>query len=289
MERDLNQITREVRTPSTTKNTYQRFLDYWAPVAYVAMQKMQFYTVDVPTWMGGYHQALKQNLSEADAAAYADNVLSTAQGSGLLSNQTPLERGRMGTARGREFTRLFTLLGSYMFSKFNLLSQSAITIKDPATFARFVSTVALAVVVEGSLAYLIRNMGFDEDDEEKSVAEVVARESLGTFAGTLPFVRDVFGYSRGGSYGDFNEAFNQATITLLDAGVAVVSEDVDFDFTLRDATTLAGVGGTVAALPAGTFNKVLRAALEDDFTSRDEALQRGVLAAIGLGGLNEEQ
>jgi hypothetical protein len=106
-----------------TMGRWAEFRNEWlAPLGLWLMTKVQFYAVDVPTWLAGYQQGLRRFGGDEDkAVAHADAIVKRAQASGLFSDRSAIERGSVSQrTRQNDVVRLFTTLGSYMFAKFNV-------------------------------------------------------------------------------------------------------------------------------------------------------------------------
>jgi len=200
---------------------------YMMQAGFWAMQKVQFYVVDVPTWLGAHRQGLGQGMSDAEAATHADRMVARAQASGLYADRTAIERGTMGrNARQNEFLRLFTTLGSYMFAKFNVANEVVgRTKRDIAdseksslyAAAKGATDLVLLFTVEALLYNAIKGtlpgMGEDGDDDDSWAKFIAAQTALSVFS-TFPFVRDmtsaVQGFGGGGAYGGISETFGRA-------------------------------------------------------------------------------
>src|SRR5699024_5320609 len=84
--------------------------------------------VDTAAWLGTYHQAMAgeagPNINAGDhdmAVAYADRMVARSQGTGVVSDRTPVERGTLNrNVRNTEIVRIWSALGSYMFAKGNV-------------------------------------------------------------------------------------------------------------------------------------------------------------------------
>jgi hypothetical protein len=213
-----------------------------------AMQKVQFYVVDAPTWMAGYEQGRKQGMSDDEAAQHADRIVARAQASGIYADRTAIERGTLGRdTRQNEFIRLFTALGSYMFAKFNVAQEIAgrtardVRADDKSSVAALLNgTIDLALIftVEAVLYNLIKGTlpGDDEEDEQSWLA-FLARETALSAMGTLPFIRDMAsalqGFNGGGAYGGVADIFGRV-------GVQVGQGEVDQSL-FRSVNELVGV------------------------------------------------
>ena len=203
--------------PATSR--WSDFKSEWlGPVSFWLMTKVQWWSVDMPSWLAGYQQGLRKfGNDEAKAIAHADDVVKRAQASGLFPDRSAVERGSVSrTARQNDVVRLFTTLGSYMFAKFNVAYER--TAKAKRTIAEEgVSTRSAQEVLSWTLdmmflftleavltAAMKGGLPGDEEDDE-SWAWFLARETGLSAMGTVPFVRDVSGplqgYDGGGAYG----------------------------------------------------------------------------------------
>jgi hypothetical protein len=195
-----------------------------------AMQKVQFYAVDAPTWIAGYEAGRKQGLSDDEAVANADRVVARAQASGVYADRTAVERGSLGReTRQNEFLRLFTALGSYMFAKFNVAQEIAgrtkrdIADPDKNTIAAVLNgtiDMLLIFTVEAVLYHMIRGTlpGDDDDEDEQGWLAFLATETALSAMGTLPFIRDMGsvlqGFSGGGAYGGVLETLGKPFLQI---------------------------------------------------------------------------
>lgn len=234
---------------------------------FYAMQKVQYYVIDMPTWLGAHHQGLGQGMSEEEAAAHADRMVARAQASGLYADRSAVERGTLGgTQRQNEFLRLFTALGSYMFAKFNVaeevVGRTRRDISDPDANTAFAilkgaTDMVLLFTVEAILYNLIKGElpGQGEDDEDDDTwATFLLKETALSVASVFPFVRDVSsavqGFGGGGAYGGVSETFGRA---LSSAGDVALGEA-----TAADARALVDLSGLmVPGVPSTAIWRVI--------------------------------
>lgn len=195
-----------------------------------AMQKVQFYVVDVPTWMAAHGQARKRGMTEDEAVHYADRAVARAQASGVYADRTAIERGTLGRdTRQNEFLRLFTALGSYMFAKFNIaqeiVGRTRRDVADPgksSSAAVLNGTIDMLLIftVEAVLYHMIKGTlpGDDEDEDEQSWLAFLASQTALSAMGTLPFIRDmgsvIQGFDGGGAYGGVLETVGKPLVQI---------------------------------------------------------------------------
>jgi hypothetical protein len=196
--------------------------NYIAPLGFWLMTKVQFYAVDVPTWLAGYQQGLRKfGNDEAQAISHADAIVKRAQASGLFSDRSAVERGSISkTGRQSDVVRLFTTLGSYMFAKFNVayersakagrvIGNEGVSGRSAVEVLSWTLDMAFLFTLEAVMLAAIKGRLPDEDDEDDAWSAFLLRETALSFAGTIPVVRDIAGaysgFSGGGAYGSMTE------------------------------------------------------------------------------------
>tara|TARA_R110000850_G_scaffold23358_1_gene69108 strand:- start:36347 stop:42220 length:5874 start_codon:yes stop_codon:yes gene_type:complete len=181
---------------------------------FAPMIKVQFYAVDMPTWVAAYQSELKKNGGDdGKAVHYADRMVDRSQGGGLMTDRNALERGTVGrNMRQSDFIRLWTTLGGYMVTKMNrgyLTSQSGVRnfsgadtpAGKVAAAANLATDLALLYVFEAAMMGLAYSLLTDDEDDEDIKAFMV-KETFGAGFGGIPFVRESVssfnGYGAGG-------------------------------------------------------------------------------------------
>jgi|GEM_PF-1479551 len=209
--KDIQDIKGDMKDGAVSGRWSQFMNDIMMPLSFYLMQKTQFYTVDMPTWLAGYRQALKQGKDEAGAIAHADRIVARSQASGLYSDRTAIERGSISrTTRQNDVVRLFTTLGSYMFAKANVAYERTQTtdFKSPMQIMSWAFDMALLFSVEAVLMGALKGKLPDDEDDEGWL-EFLAKETALTAAGTIPFIRDMAsgfqGFDTGGAYGSIGK------------------------------------------------------------------------------------
>jgi len=211
--------------------------EWIAPLGLWLMTKVQFYAVDMPTWMASYDQGLRKYANdEAKAVAYADDMVKRAQASGLFSDRSAVERGSASqTQRQNEFIRLFTALGSYMFTKFNVayertrragrvINEEGASLRSLGEAMSWTLDMAFLFALEAVLYAAIKGRLPSEDDDEDDDgmadewAMFIARETGLSFISTIPFVRDagsvMTGFESGGAYGAITSEFARPFVQI---------------------------------------------------------------------------
>ncbi|WP_313609250.1 hypothetical protein [Rhizobium sp.] len=255
--KDIYDILGDTKTGPSQNRVSQFTSEYLAPWGFWLMQKAQFYTVDMPTWLAGYRQATEQGKSEADAIAYADRIVARAAASGNFSDRTPIERGSLSrNVRQNDVVRLFTALGSYMFAKFNVAYEKTrqTQFNDPRQVLSWTSDMVMLFTVEAILAAAVRGQlpWGDDDDDEDGWAEFLAKQTALSAAGTLPFIRDIAsgvqGFSGGGAYGSIMDTIARPIFQASQGEV-----DKAFVRSLVDA------GGLFLHIPSTQINRFIDA------------------------------
>lgn len=285
-ERDMMQVSGELKTGTANLRTYQQVINFMVPYAYWLMQRTQYWAVDLPTFVASYERSLRDGKTEQEAVDIAEFEVARAQGSGLMSDRGMIERGTIGKKiRQSELPRLFTVLASYMFAKFNLAHQriGETQFTDPVSVLKLMADLSLMFTLEAVLVSLMRNglPDFDDDDETDALdfAKLAARETGLTMLGTFPVARDVgsglSGFGTGGTY----ESYTGAVADLLaSTGKAATGGE----FTLNNIQSLISVGGTFFFIPTSQLNRTIDAFITNDFEYRDPSALEAIGAFAGV-------
>lgn len=156
--------------------------------------------VDGPTWIGAYRKAEADgfvtvrddgSVDDAQAVAMADQAVIDAQGSGMVKDQTALERGG-------SFAKLFTIYYAYMGTVYNLQANEVGGARGgtPTQRGHVALRVLLAMTLPSALMVIIKSLltpGDDDllDDPEKLIKEVGLSTASYIF-GMVPFLRELF-------------------------------------------------------------------------------------------------
>ena len=274
--KDINDILDSINR-GAIESGYSRIMrKYMAPAAFLAMQKFQFYTVDVPTWIAAYGQALREGLDERDAVAAADAAVVRAQAGGEWSDRTAFERGTLSrTTRQSAVVRLFTALASYMIAKLNVgeervrrgVQEMRTAGFGPralgAAFALATDLIILfaleAVLISLALGRLPGLQEDDDDDDDRylKLLQFVVKEGLLAAAAGLPVVRDLAGplqgFSPGGAYGSIVDVLTQPVVRVL--------RDIEQEELHRGTVTaIVRAIGLATGLPTTQTNRLISAA-----------------------------
>lgn len=242
--------------------------DVIGPLAFYGMTKIQWWLVDVPTWLAGYRQGLERfGNDEAQAIAHADAVVKRAQASGMFPDRSAVERGSVDArARQNDVVRLFTTLASYMFAKFNVAYErtkvAQRVVRDEGVSRRSAGEVlgwtldmAMLFTFEALLTALIKGQLPDEDEDE-SWLKFLGKETAFGIIGTLPFIRDVAspleGFAGGGAYGSITEEAARPITQMIQG---------ELDAAL--VKSIVAAGGLTTGLPSAQINRAVDAAFRE--------------------------
>ena len=242
------------------------------------MQKVQFYAVDMPTWVSAYQKEIKASGNEIKAREYADLMVKRAQGSGLMSDRGMLERGTLNAqSRQQEFPRMLTALGSYMFAKGNVFYEKAsqTDFKNPVEVMKLAADVALLFTLEAVLYSAVKGyLPGEDEDEPIQVASWLGAETLYSMASTLPLARELSGAVQGFNGGGI---FGSAVEVIAKPMIQASQGDVDKAL----VKSLVDAGGVMLHLPASQSKAVIDTMFEDDMSLSNDI---SPMRALGLGG-----
>jgi hypothetical protein len=256
--RDVNDILNDISVGPAASN-YQRFQQGLARVGFFAMQKAQFYGVDVPTWYAGYRQGLQKfGNDEAKARKHADRMVARAQASGVITDRSAFERGSTSRdTRQNGFIRLFTALGSYMFAKGNIAYEvvgvarrdiDGANVRSLAAALKGASDLILLFTVEAVAYHMIKGTLPDsEEDPDDTWGKFLARETALSMMSTVPGIRDLGSSLSGFDAGAYGSVISTFTRPLLQMEQGEVDAAL-----LKSVSNAAGV---LTGLPSGQLNK----------------------------------
>ncbi len=228
-----------------------------------AMKKMQRF-VDVATWLGAFHKAIKDpKIANGDrdlAVQYADRKVIRTQGSGNFQERSGIERGSVGHVQQSETIKMWSTLISYFIAKNNIAWEKTkgTNFKSIKEVLQWSSDMALLYVVEAAVVSLMRGELPDEDSpDDESALEVILQRSVGTLGAGIPFVREATsameGFPAGGYVGSLGNELGKAVQAY---GLAKENEE---DLSLSFWKAANNMGGAVFRYPSGAINKAASA------------------------------
>lgn len=210
--------------------------------------------VDLATWLGAYHDGQArfkdEGNSEERARAYADRMVARAQGSGIFSDRSALERGSLGQdVRQNEFVRGLTTLLSYQIAKFNVAREKVgkTDFKDVGDVAGLAVDMALLYVVDSMLVMLMTGVWPGGDDDESwlwKLGKKTASSALSGVAGMRDITAFLEGFNGGGVIGTFGDSINRVYKQV---------EQREFDKSLIKAVN--NLGGMLFKYPSSAMNR----------------------------------
>jgi hypothetical protein len=240
-DREIRNVSAKLKGMKGRKAQVQRAM-------LIGIPALQLVAVDMPTFIAAYNMALKANMSEEQAVAFADGLVRKTQGSGSVKDLSPLLATR-GAARG--LTMFMTFFNTLYAIQRRMTSEAKLDVNtlNKAVFGALFLW-ALPSLVEG----LFRMQTPDEDDEE-SLAEWLFYKTLMMPLSTIPIVRDVASsFERGQRYAASPiEGYVAQAIKAVDD---MLDEDEEMDAAaLRAAITGLGLTGYV---PSSFINRIIR-------------------------------
>jgi len=264
--REINEIKNRVR--GQTEISRRVFAG-----TYFLMMNMQR-SVDIPTWLGAYQKALDAGKDDAVAVSIADQSVRDAQGSGLVSDLSAVERGG-------PYTKLFTVFYSYMNTVYNMAAVQTMTARSKGKLAADYAMLFVVPVVFGyALKSLLQPNTDDEEFDPEALARKLAAAELSYMMGTMVIAREFGGAAQlltgaegvrmgyGGPAGlaaigdvytlsaqagqlEFDRAFRRAAVNTLGAFTGLPAAQINRTIDGIEAVVegeVEGVGAVVAPL-----------------------------------------
>jgi hypothetical protein len=274
-EKDLYEIRNQIETASPVKGRISEGRDIIAQVAMAPITILQFWIVDMPTWLAAYGKFKREGKSDFDAIHFADRLVERSQDSGRMPTRSQIELGSTSKRlQQSDLVRIFTTLGGYMFNKANRMRVEVLRAKygmqgDASVAAKsamalghaaniFIMLTAEAVMMGALYAWMS-----DEDDDAEEMLGFVGKEAVGALTGGIPFVRDVYGKSQG---------FDAGLIGSVAGDVAdVYTQTMQWEFDPALVRAYLNLTGDLTGLPTTAISRAVGFVMEPDETSPAEA------------------
>jgi hypothetical protein len=274
-DRDVAALNNEMRRHTELGRRRDQAFLYYSNAALWLMQRTQFYGADMPTWTAAYLKGQGLGIEGRDLLDYATREMEKAQGSGRITNQTSLERGRIGPGKLRGLVQLLTVLGSYMNAKGNVALQRTHrlqrNITNPVEWFSYFLDMMLLFVVEGiAIGYLRGELGEDDDEDMKEIAWQTGM----TIMSSYPVLRDVSSAMGGFDAGGYASILGG---TFARAGMAAA----DGELTASDYKALSNAAGVLTGVPSSVINRGISA------WDKDEDVPGWARELMGLGAFND--
>ncbi|MDR1684879.1 MAG: hypothetical protein LBR82_00285 [Desulfovibrio sp.] len=158
-----DQLTPTGLLDSVTPNKVKELERWVKKHAFVPMAGVQFYSVDVPTWLGAFNKYMKehQQATKEQAVDYADHIVRITQGTGLNKDLSQIQRGS-------EWLKLLTMFYSYFNALFGMIQMRTYDVKqhqNKDAALRAANSFLLLVAVPALLSELVAGRGPDEDED----------------------------------------------------------------------------------------------------------------------------
>lgn len=223
-ERDMMQTLARIQDKAGLYTDIQR-------ASLMAIGGMQFYTVDMPTWIAGMNKAVANGLEGQAAVDYADAVVRLSQASGKIKDLSAIQRGK-------GFGQAITMFATWTMLQFEQGVQSGRKLaKDPASAT---AETLWMFAIPAVAAAMMRQQAPEEDDEALAwwgakIALDGAR-SVPVLGAGLPVIQLGSKFTRGlaGAYKDLENEELPSLKHMTDI--------------FGPALTLGGVPGTAQAL-----------------------------------------
>lgn len=278
LDKDIYDFANDARLSSPLAGRFAKAKNAAARWGFAPMTYMQFYSVDMPTWLGAYRAELEKTGNEEKAMAFADRMVARAQDSGLMADRTAFGRGTLDKGiQQADFIRVFSTLGGYMMTKMNrgyVTARRGIkgVVEGETASDKFVAAtdaaanLLLLYVVESVAMALLYSLVFDDDeDEPEDYANFIATETAMSVIGGVPFVRDIGtafqGYGAGGVL---------SSVLELPADFYAQTAQGENDKALR--RVLSDTIGVSTGLPTTAFMRALEQGLLGEEGSPAEAI-----------------
>ena len=175
-----------------------------------AIAQVQFYSVDMPVWTAAYNTSLRSHPNDTPRAVnYADRVIRLSQSAGALKDLSPIQR----KAYLKPFLMFYTWFAAWYATQRGLGAEfgAGITKRPAAAVARAATRMFVLLALTSVGVGLVRGRlpDWEEEDPETgdnryAMLEFIGKESLSTFTGAIPVLREMssgwatgFGYSGG--------------------------------------------------------------------------------------------
>ena len=244
MNAELNEIGRRLQN---SNSKFVRGVDAVEKVLYAPMQGFQIWAVDMATWYGAYQRAYSEGASDEQAIKIADQTVRDAQGSGLISDQSPFQRNHP----------LMTVFYSYFSSTLNLVAdswnenvRSKSTVSGSLLFVRDLMMLAAVPTIISELVFSLLRGDDWEDREPEDWAKLGVSATVGSllsmFVGLREFTSVLNGYTYTGPI--VGRVVNDAGRL----GYALAAEDKDPSRVTQSALALMS---NVTKIPAAQINR----------------------------------
>lgn len=241
--RELNELRNTVKGQTKVR----RAID---TTAYALMLRAQ-QLVDIPTWWGAYEKAMHEGNDSARSADLADQAVIDSQGSGMLKDQSAIERG--GPA-----LKLFTTFYAFFNTAFNVGAQRTMNAESKARLAAdYLLLYTVPAILGAAMKDAITPGDSENWDDPDKLARKLVGEQLGYLFGLMFGLREIgspmANMIKGEGFGtDYQGPAGLRLLgDALKAGKQI--EQGEFDDALRKAVV--NLAGDLLRLPSAQINR----------------------------------
>jgi hypothetical protein len=274
MQRDMALASGAMREDTLSGGRVGAFKQGLQSYGFVGMQKLQFYTVDMPTWYGAYGSAVEQGQSDAEAVSYADRMVARAHGSGVMSDRSAFERGTVGAnTRNSELVRAFTTFQTFIIARLSVTSVEFrnLRMSDPSTFMDLVSDLTIAYIMPSIFSSLLLLRPWDErekDDIEEMGLPLwwLTTQLPSEFIGGPIISQALSSWEGYGAETSFESGIG-AVVGAAKAVTQLAQGEGSFDSSI---TSLISGAGIIFKLPSVVINRAVKRVLDEDGLTGEE-------------------
>lgn len=153
---------------------------------------IQFYGVDMPTWLASQEQGLKNGLSESSAVKYADNIVRSSQTAGGLKDLSAFQKSKAMTP--------FSMFYSFFNLLYNVQARAIgdTNFSKPKDVGKLAARAAVLLALPTAAESVLRAEWPEEDED---YASWLALKSFFYGVTSVPLLRDMVGLAEGYGYG----------------------------------------------------------------------------------------
>jgi len=282
MQKDIYDFATDIQMTSQFSNAYKKGKSALAKRGFWPIVAMQFYTVDMPTWLGAYAKYIVEYDGDQQRASLAaDKMVERAQDTGIFGDRAGWERGTLNNkSRQQDLARIFTTLGGYMLTKSNRVYVRGLQGKQRMKQAETTTEAFLAatnaafdiMLLLGMEAVMMGLMyeALDDDDDLEDMQAFMMKEAGSAVFGGIPLVRDAVGafngYGAGGVAG-----------SALEAPYRVYQQMSQRENDPALWRSVGNMAGLFTGLPTTALQRALEASLDDDVPMSEALLGRNPL------------
>lgn len=242
LDQDVNVALKSIEGKKGVLRGFQRF-------TLMGITMMQFYSVDVPTWIAAKNKAISEGMTYDDAVYSADSVVRMSQGSAEIKDLSQFQRN--------PYFFPFTMFYSYFNVLWNILAQSGQNIKSVKDAPQFAARMLILLGIPAFLESLMRQK---EPPEDMDYISWMALQSGGYAVSSIPVMRSFVGATEG--FGFSLTPMDNYGKTIYEA-ITTMSKALDEgELDMGDAMDIYAGAGHVMGLPVSQVKRTIKASIE---------------------------